>query len=106
MRMITAALAALALTASPAAADEAPMPTPGPIMGTIYVQTYDGPAPTPIAYVEVITMDEPVAYAPTITPGVVTYRGKVRRAVSIDGVIYLATGLRVGPRVAASFHMR
>lgn len=101
----SAIIAAVLLTASPAVADDQPAPSPIE-MGTTYVQTYTGPTPEPFIPSETITLDAPVPYAPTVTPGVVTYRGHTRRAFSVDGVVYLSrTGLRAGPRVAATFHL-
>lgn len=96
---------ALALTASQYFADGEPAPSPID-MGTTYAQTYTGPTPEPFTPTETITLDAPVPYAPTVTPGVVTYRGHTRRAFSVDGVVYLSrTGLRAGPRVASTFHL-
>lgn len=106
MNTILASLVtAIVLTAAPAAADETPAPSPVD-MGTIYVQTYEGPAPEVTIPSEVITMDAPVAYSPVIARGVVAYRHQVRRAFTVDGVVYLTrTGVRVGPRTAATFHL-
>lgn len=106
-RLAAAVLVAALAVPTAAQADET-TPIPDPIeMGTTVSQTYFGPAPEPMPYTITITnLDAPEPWHPNVLAGVVTYRHHLRRAVSVDGQVYLArSGVRVGPRVAATFRL-
>lgn len=96
--LAAAALAVVALTAAPAAADDI-------TMGTPTSQVYVAPPPEPFVYSETITTGPAeLTPAPELERGVVTYRHRTRRAVRAAGLVYLASGgAPVSHRVAATF---
>jgi len=99
--MATLAVTACLAVAAPAQADDIEMGTP-----TAVVEVF--PAPEPFTASETLNFGPAPVVVNTVTlEGVVTYRGRVRRAISRDGVVYLARdGRKLGPRPAATFRVR